>query len=87
MAKKMYSFRFNEDLIKSAKKAARNMGVSLSFFVSYSIKEKIDKLNSESEGLGLLNEDDNTVKILNILSKIALEIEGLRVDINNVIKK
>lgn len=83
MTKKMYSFRFNEDLMKDAKKTARSMGVSLSFFVSYSIKEKIDNLNSGREGMGLLNRDDNTIKIL---SKIALEIEGLREDINKVIK-
>lgn len=83
MTKKMYSFRFNEDLMKDAKKTARSMGVSLSFFVSYSIKEKIDNLNSGREGVGLLNRDDNTIKIL---SKIALEIEGLRADINKVIK-
>jgi len=83
MTKKMYSFRFNEDLMKDAKKTARSMGVSLSFFVSYSIKEKIDNLNSGREGVGLLNRDDNTIKIL---SKIALEIEGLREDINKVIK-
>jgi methyl-accepting chemotaxis protein len=78
----MYSFRFNEDLMKDAKKAARNMGVSLSFFVSYLIKEKINNLNSGSEGVGLFNGDD-TIKILN---KIALEIEGLRVDLNKMIK-
>jgi hypothetical protein len=83
MTKKMYSFRFNEDLMKDAKKAARNMGVSLSFFVSYLIKEKINNLNSGSEGVGLFNGDDDTIKILN---KIALEIEGLRVDLNKVIK-
>jgi hypothetical protein len=83
MTKKMYSFRFNEDLMKDAKKAASSMGVSLSFFVSYSIKEKIDNLNSGREGVGLLNRDDNTIKIL---SKIALEIEGLREDLNKVIK-
>jgi hypothetical protein len=83
MTKKMYSFRFNEDLMKDAKKTARSMGVSLSFFVSYSIKEKIDNLNSGREGVGLLNRDDNTIKIL---SKIALEIEGLREDLNKVIK-
>jgi len=83
MTKKMYSFRFNEDLMKDAKKTARSMGVSLSFFVSYSIKEKIDNLNSGREGVGLLNRDDNTIKIL---SKIALEIERLRADINKVIK-
>ena len=83
MTKKMYSFRFNEDLMKDAKKTARSMGVSLSFFVSYSIKEKIDNLNSGREGMGLLNRDDNTIKIL---SKIALEIEGLREDLNKVIK-
>lgn len=82
MTKKMYSFRFNEDLMKDAKKAARNMGVSLSFFVSYLIKEKINNLNSGSEGVGLFNGDD-TIKILN---KIALEIEGLRVDLNKMIK-
>lgn len=83
MTKKMYSFRFNEDLMKDAKKASRSMGVSLSFFVSYSIKEKIDNLNSGREGVNLLNRDDNTIKIL---SKIALEIEGLREDLNKVIK-
>lgn len=83
MTKKMYSFRFNEDLMKDAKKTARSMGVSLSFFVSYSIKEKIDNLNSGREGVNLLNRDDNTIKIL---SKIALEIEGLREDLNKVIK-
>ncbi len=83
MTKKMYSFRFNEDLMKDAKKTARSMGVSLSFFVSYSIKEKIDNINSGREGVGLLNRDDNTIKIL---SKIALEIEGLREDLNKVIK-
>lgn len=84
MTKKMYSFRFSENLIKDAKKIAKEMDVSLSFFISYLIKEKIDSLNSKKGNGSLFEPGDNANKIL---SKIASEIEGLRAGLNKSSKK
>jgi antitoxin component of RelBE/YafQ-DinJ toxin-antitoxin module len=84
MTKKMYSFRFDENLIDSAKKIAKKMGVSLSFFISYLIKEKIENTGPGKGRINLFNSGDDTARILN---KIASEIKGLRVDINKSLKK
>ncbi len=84
MTKKMYSFRFNKNLIDDAKKIAKKMDVSLSFFISYLIKEKIDSLNSKSGGRILFNADNNSGQILN---EIAAEIKGLREDLGKSTRK
>lgn len=84
MTKKMYSFRFDENLIESAKKAAKKMGVSLSFFISHLIKEKTENAGSGRGRISLFNSGNDTARVLN---KIASGIEGLRADINKSFKK
>lgn len=37
----MYSFRLNKDLVDSTKKIAKEMGISLSLFISCLLKEKV----------------------------------------------
>lgn len=84
MAKKMYSFRLNKNLIDKAKKIAKGMDVSLSFFISYLIKEKISSLNSKNGGRSLFNDGNSSGQILN---EIAAEIKGLREDLSKSTRK
>ncbi len=80
----MYSFRFKKDLMDDAKKIAKKMDISLSFFISYLIKEKISSLNSKNGGRSLFNAGNNSGQILN---EIAAEIKGLREDLSKLTKK
>jgi len=84
MNKKMYSFRLNKDLVDDAKKIAREMGISLSLFISCLLKEKVSYLNSGNK--------DNNFFISNelapqILREIVSEIKKLRSDLKKSLKK
>jgi antitoxin component of RelBE/YafQ-DinJ toxin-antitoxin module len=87
MNKKMYSFRLNKDLVDSSKEIAREMGISLSLFISCLLKEKVSHLNSAKEDSRM----DNNFIIPNelapqILREIVLEIKKLRSDLKNFLK-
>ncbi|HEY4662535.1 MAG TPA: hypothetical protein VIH07_02535 [Candidatus Humimicrobiaceae bacterium] len=87
MNKKMYSFRLNKDLVDSSKEIAREMGISLSLFISCLLKEKVSHLNSAKEDSGM----DNNFIIPNelapqILREIVSEIKKLRSDLKNFLK-
>lgn len=87
MNKKMYSFRLNKDLVDSTKEIAREMGISLSLFISCLLKEKVSHLNSGRKGSKM----DNNFIISNepapqILREIATEIKKLRSDLKSFLK-
>ncbi|MDD5623031.1 MAG: hypothetical protein PHQ09_07765 [Actinomycetota bacterium] len=87
MNKKMYSFRLNKDLVDSAKEITKEMGISLSLFISCLLKEKVNHLNSGKKG----NKMDNNFIISNelapqILREIVSEIKKLRSDLKNSLK-
>lgn len=87
MNKKMYSFRLNKDLVDSSKEIAREMGISLSLFISCLLKEKVSHLNSGKKD----NKMDNNFIISNelapqILREIVSEIKKLRSDLKNFLK-
>lgn len=83
----MYSFRLNKDLVDSTKEIAREMGISLSLFISCLLKEKVSHLNSGRKGSKM----DNNFIISNepapqILREIATEIKKLRSDLKSFLK-
>jgi antitoxin component of RelBE/YafQ-DinJ toxin-antitoxin module len=83
MTKKMYSFRLNKNLIDNARKIAEEMDISLSLFISFLLREKVEGDNSiGTGGLFVESRDDNT----KILREIASEIRELRVDLNRCYK-
>ncbi|MFA5015126.1 MAG: hypothetical protein WC549_06255 [Actinomycetota bacterium] len=87
MNKKMYSFRLNKDLVDSTKEIAREMGISLSLFISCLLKEKVSHLNSLKEN----NKIDNNFIIPDesapqILREIVSEIKKLRSDLKSFLK-
>ncbi len=87
MNKKMYSFRLSKDLVDSTKEIAREMGISLSLFISCLLKERVSHLNSAKEDSRI----DNNFIIpgeLNtqILREIVSEIKKLRSDLKNFLK-
>jgi len=83
MTKKMYSFRLNKNLIDNARKIAEKMDISLSLFISFLLREKVDGMNSiNMGGVSNSNEEDT----VNILREIAMEIKGLRMDLNKCYK-
>ena len=78
----MYSFRLNKDLMNNAKRVAKGMDISLSFFISYLIKEKINSLDSkQNSNIHIL--DINKVEIL---SEIASEIKKLRLELKRLVE-
>ena len=78
MTTKMYSFRLDKELMDSAKKIAGKMDISLSFFIRYILKEKIEK------GVkGFFNCRDERVKVLREISQ---EIKKLRSDLKSLLK-
>jgi len=83
MTKKMYSFRLNKNLIDNARKIAEKMDISLSLFISFLLREKVDGDSSIGTG-GMIFEsrDDNT----EILREIAREIRELRIDLSRFYK-
>jgi len=87
MNKKMYSFRLNKDLVDSTKEIAREMGISLSLFISCLLKEKVSHLNSGKKGNKMDNNfiipDDLAPKILR---EISTEIKKLRSDLKSFLK-
>ncbi len=83
MNKKMYSFRLNKDLVDNAKKIAEKMDISLSFFISCLIKEKISNLNSENKDKDFFTSSSGNAEIL---YEIASEIKNLRFDLINLLK-
>ncbi len=83
MTKKMYSFRLNKNLIENARKIAEKMDISLSLFISFLLKEKVDGLNSVNIGGISIGNGDDTTKILR---EIAMEIKELRIDLNKCYK-
>ncbi len=83
----MYSFRLNKDLVDSSKELAKEMGISLSLFISCLLKEKVNHLNSEKKDCNM----DNNFIISNeftpqILREIVSEIKKLRSDLKNFLK-
>jgi len=83
MTKKMYSFRLNKDLMDNAKKIAKNADISLSFFISCLIKEKISNLNSENKDKDFFTLSSGNAEILH---EIVSEIKNLRFDLKNLLK-
>jgi len=82
MEKKMYSFRLNKDLMNNAKRVAKGMDISLSFFISYLIREKINSLDfKQNSNIHIL--DINKVEIL---SEIASEIKKLRLELKRLVE-
>jgi len=79
----MYSFRLNKNLIENARKIAEKMDISLSLFISFLLKEKVDGLNSVNIGGISIGNGDDTTKILR---EIAMEIKELRIDLNKCYK-
>jgi len=78
----MYSFRLNKDLMNNAKRVAKGMDISLSFFISYLIREKINSLDSkQNSNIHIL--DINKVEIL---SEIASEIKKLRLELKRLVE-
>jgi len=84
MIKKMYSFRFNKNLIDNAKRIAKEMDISLSFFISWLIREKISGIKSKNKDKILFSSNEN---IIQVLQEVVTEIRGLRSDLNKAIKK
>ena len=83
MTKKMYSFRLNKKLIDNAKKIAEKMDISLSMFISFLLKEKVNGMSYiSSGGISIKGGEDNT----RILHEIAGEIKALRMDLNRYYK-
>ncbi|MEA2016637.1 MAG: hypothetical protein U9O59_08080 [Actinomycetota bacterium] len=83
MAKKMYSFRLNKNLIDNARKIAEKMDISLSMFISFLLREKVGGMNSINVGgISINGGEDNT----RILREIAREIRELRIDLNKCYK-
>ena len=83
----MYSFRLNKDLVDSTKKITKEMGISLSLFISCLLKEKVSHLNSGKKS----NRIDNNFIIPGesahqILREIVMEIKKLRSDLKNFLK-
>ncbi len=78
MIKRMYSFRLNKSLMDEAKSIAAKMDISLSFFITCLIKEKIKKGNNL-----FLVTDDGKIKLLH---EIASEIKNLRSDLKSFLK-
>ena len=74
----MYSFRLNKSLMDEAKSIAAKMDISLSFFITCLIKEKIKKRNNF-----FTVTDDGKIKLL---YEIASEIKNLRSDLKNLLK-
>ena len=84
MNKKMYSFRLNKDLIDKAKIVAKEMDITLSLLISYSIKEKLNSLkNDDNLGQFTITNKNN----LGNLETIAKEIEKLRLDLKSIFGK
>ena len=87
MDKKMYSFRLNKDLVDNSKEIAKEMGISLSLFISCLLKEKVSHLNSKKKGIGI---DNNFIMsgepTHQILRQIVTEIKKLRSDLKNYLK-
>jgi len=79
----MYSFRLNKGLMDNAKIIAEKMGISLSFFISCLIKEKISNLNSENKDIDFFTSSSGNAEIL---CEIASEIKNLRFDLINLLK-
>ena len=78
----MYSFRLNKDLMNNAKRVAKGMDISLSFFISYLIREKINSLDfKQNSNIHIL--DINKVEIL---SEIASEIKKLRLELKRLVE-
>ena len=88
MNKKMYSFRLNKDLVDSTKEVAREMGISLSLFISCLLREKVSHLNSSKEDI---RADNNFIipdeSVHQILQEIVTEIKKLRSDLKDYLKK
>ena len=87
MDKKMYSFRLNKDLVDSTKEVAKEMGISLSLFISCLLREKVSHSNSSKEDIRTDNNfiipDESAHKILR---EIVTEIKKLRLDLKNYLK-
>jgi len=83
----MYSFRLNKDLVDSTKEIAREMGISLSLFISCLLKERVSHLNSAKEDSRM---DNNFIipgeLTPQILREIVSEIKKLRSDLKNFLK-
>ena len=83
----MYSFRLNKDLVDSTKEIAKEMGISLSLFISCLLKEKVNHLNSSKEDSRI---DDNFIipgeSTHQILREIVTEIKKLRGDLKDYLK-
>jgi antitoxin component of RelBE/YafQ-DinJ toxin-antitoxin module len=84
MDKKMYSFRLNKDLVDDAKRIAKEMGISLSLFISCLIKEKISYINSRNKNNSFFISNELTPQILR---EIVSEIRKLRSDLKKSLKK
>jgi len=78
MIKRMYSFRLNKSLMDKAKGIAKGMDVSLSFFITCLVKEKIKKRNR----IFLATEEDR----IKFLHEIVTEIKNLRTDLKSLLK-
>lgn len=83
----MYSFRLNKDLVDSSKEVAKEMGISLSLFISCLLKEKLSHLNSiksnSQMGNNFIIPDEPA---LQILREVVLEIKKLRSDLKSFLK-
>ncbi len=87
MNKKMYSFRLSKDLVDSAKEIAREMGISLSLFISCLLKEKLSHLNfGEKAGKMDSNFIISNEPTPQILREIVSEIKKLRSDLKKILK-
>lgn len=70
----------------NAKKIAKHMDISLSFFISCLIKEKISNLNSENKDKDFFISSSGHADNAEILYEIASEIKELRFDLKNLLK-
>ena len=80
----MYSFRLNEDLIDKAKIVANKMDVSLSLFISYAVREKLDSLKGEEDSIQFFVAGK---KSNDSLKAIVEEIKKIRLVLNKIFKK
>jgi len=80
----MYSFRLDQNLINLAKKAASKMDISLSSFISYSIKEKLNSIGigNNQDCYSIVNRNST-----NNLKEIAEEIRKLRSDLRKIFEE
>ena len=68
----------------NAIKVAKEMDISLSFFISWLIREKISSVKSKNRDKVLFSSNEN---IIQVLQEVVTEIRGLRSDLNKAIKK